>query len=263
MRKYAILLLFVVLSAIQFVYSQEKTKLTTEEIRTQSGIDPTRVNSKIGYSVMYYDKEDRNTQIKNRIALNVGVNKWSFTLKGDLVSILDDPALTDADGNVESFRTGIGDAKFSILNAFYNKGKVALAGSIEFVLPLGKGDFGSGYFSATPAMTLSYTINQGLFLAVQLQYSFGIARSESYPTLSVLTTRIFAAKFLNSGYFFVLEPRPIYNFANGEFDLIVSPLVGKALGKGFNLILLSEIPTKQATINSKGVLVQLGVNKSF
>lgn len=61
----------------------------------------------------------------------------------------------------------------------------------------------------------------------------------------------------------MLEPRPIYDFTNKNFDLIIAPIIGKALGKGFNLVFLSELPTKKATWESKGPMYQVGISKSF
>jgi hypothetical protein len=84
-----------------------------------------------------------------------------------------------------------------------------------------------------------------------------------YPEISVLTIRAFIAKFTNKGYFFVFEPRPIIDFENGSAELILSPIIGKALGGGFNFIMLAEFPTKSASYDTKGALYQFGFNKSF
>jgi len=138
-----------------------------------------------------------------------------------------------------------------------------MAASVEFNLPFGKQEFGSQYFSATPAITYAYTINTSLFLAIQPQYSFDIAKDELYPDLSVLTIRSFIAKFTKAGFFYVFEPRLIFDFENNNFDLILSPIMGKSLGAGFNIIGLMEIPTKQSTIETRGVLYQIGFNKNF
>ena len=52
-------------------------------------------------------------------------------------------------------------------------------------------------------------------------------------------------------------------FENDTFDLILSPIIGKSLGAGFNLIGLMEIPTKKTTLDNRGVLYQIGFNKNF
>jgi hypothetical protein len=88
-------------------------------------------------------------------------------------------------------------------------------------------------------------------------------KDPAYPSLSVITVRSFLAKFTNNGYFFVFEPRPIFDLSNETFDLILSPIIGKALGGGFNLILLAEFPTNETTIKTRGSLYQLGFNKNF
>lgn len=230
--------------------------LDIEKLRTESGVDPTRVNSRVGYSILYYDKADNASSINNKFSLVLGVNRWSFSIKPEIISIHSGVIGT-------GFETSFSDVKFSILNAFYIKDKNSLAGSVEFNLPFGKEGFGSQIFSATPAITYSYTINSSLFLAVQPQYTFDIAKDDLYPDVSVLTNRIFIAKFTKAGMFYVFEPRTIIDFENNNFDLILSPIIGKSLGAGFNLIGLMEIPTKQSTIDSRGILYQIGFNKNF
>lgn len=230
--------------------------LAIEKIRTESGVDPTRVNSRAGYSILYFDKADNASSISNKFNLVLGVNRWSFSVKPEIMTLHNGISGT-------GFETSFSDVKFSILNAFYVNGKTSLAGSVEFNLPTGKQGFGSQSFTATPAITFSYTINTSLFLAFQPQYSFAIAKDAIYPDLSVLTNRIFIAKFTNTGMFYVFEPRTIIDFENNTFDLILSPIIGKSLGAGYNLIALMEIPTKQSTINNRGILYQIGFNKNF
>jgi hypothetical protein len=130
-------------------------------------------------------------------------------------------------------------------------------------MPTGKPEFGSQYFSVTPSMTYSYTFNPSLFFATQPQYSFGLMKDPAYPDLSVLTIRSFLAKFTSSGLFFVFEPRFIFDLANGKTDFLISPIVGKSLGAGFNLIGLLEIPVTSNFRNTRGTLYQFGFNKNF
>lgn len=230
--------------------------LKLEQLRRESGVDPTRVQSRAGYSLLIYDQEDAAGQINNRISLNVGVNRWNLSMKYE--------AITRTTGEPGSgFTSGMGDIKFSLLNAFFVKGKHALAGGAEFSVPTGKSGFGSQYFSVSPSLTYSFTINPSLFLAVQPQYTFDLMKDPVNPSLSVLTVRSFLAKFTNNGYFFVFEPRPIVDLTNDTFDLILSPIIGKSLGGGFNLILLAEFPTNETTIKTRGNLYQFGFNKNF
>lgn len=244
---------FTVFAQTDSLFAQTDS-LAIEKMRAESGVDPTRVTSKVGFIAAYYDKPDNSSYIVNKFNVTLGVDRWSIALKPEIKSVLNGGS---------GFKTGISDMKFLILNAFYINGKHSMAGSVEFNIPFGKQDFGSQYFSATPAITYSYTLNDQLFFAIQPQYTFAIAKNDLYPDLRVLTTRIFLAKFTNSGYYFVFEPRSVYNFENKNYDMILSPIIGKALGAGMNLVFLMEIPTKKSTIDSNGILVQLGYNKNF
>ncbi|MDY2586825.1 hypothetical protein [Winogradskyella aquimaris] len=234
---------------------QEQDSTSLETLRTQSGVDPTRVVTKIAYSVWYYDQANDRMQINNRINYTAGVNRWSFSLKPELIT-----NNYTVEGN---FTTKVGDLRFTILNAFYVKGKHALAGAAEFTLPIGAEGFGSQYFSVNPSLTYSYTINQSLFFAIQPQYLFDLAKVQSYPDLSVFTLRTFLAKFTSSGWFYVFEPRIINNFESKTFDFVLSPIIGKSVGGGFNITGLVEVPTRQATIDNRGLLVQFGITKNF
>jgi len=254
--KYYILIQILLISSIGAFAQTKEDSLKLEQIRRESGVDPTRVQSRMGYSLLIYDQEDAAGQINNRISLNVGVNRWNLSMKYE--------AITRTTGEPGSgFTSGMGDIKFSLLNAFFVKGKHALAGGAEFSIPTGKPGFGSQYFSVTPSFTYSNTIKPSLFLAVQPQYTFNLMKDPANPSLSVITVRSFLAKFTNNGYFFVFEPRPIFDLTNDTFDLILSPIIGKALGGGFNLILLAEFPTNETTIKTRGNLYQFGFNKNF
>lgn len=226
-----------------------------EKLRTESGVDPTRVATRVGFSMAVYDQQGSAGQINTKPALTIGVGHWSFAVKTDVV--------TRTYANGDGFRSGMGDIRFSLLNAFFISGKHAVAGSVEFSIPTGGAGFGSQYFSMTPALTYSYTINPSLILAVQPQYAFDLMRDAATPALSVLTIRSFLAKFTPSGYFFVFEPRPVFDFSNNRTDLVLSPIIGKGLGKGFNLIALMEYPLSKFTRDNRGVLYQFGFNKNF
>lgn len=254
--KYNLLIQVLFISSIGAFAQTKEDSLKLEQVRRESGVDPTRVQSRAGYSLLIYDQEDAAGQINNRISLNVGVNRWNLSMKYE--------AITRTTGEPGSgFTSGMGDIKFSLLNAFFVKGKHALAGGAEFSIPTGEPDFGSQYFSVTPSLTYSYTIKPSLFLAVQPQYTFDLMKDPAYPSLRVITVRSFLARFTNHGYFFVFEPRPIIDLTHDTFDLILSPIIGKALGGGFNLILLAEFPTNETTIKTRGNLYQFGFNKNF
>jgi Putative MetA-pathway of phenol degradation len=256
-RKHSILLLFFVISATSIIAQSSKTdSISIEKLRTESGVDPTRVQSRAGYSVLVQDLPETNGIITNRLSLNLGVNRWSLALKAE--SVTRTPTIPGS-----GFNSGFGDIRFNVLNAFFVKGKHALAANAEFAIPTGGTQYGSGYFSVTPALTYSYTINPTLFLAFQPQYSFDLMKDPLYPELSVITIRCFLAKFTASGMFFVFEPRPIFDLANHKTDFVISPIIGKSLGAGFNLIALAEIATTSNLQKNRGQVFQFGFNKNF
>jgi len=61
----------------------------------------------------------------------------------------------------------------------------------------------------------------------------------------------------------VIEPRPVIDFTNDQTYFILSPIIGKALGGGFNIIALAELPLTKQTNEAFGGLYQFGFNKSF
>ena len=256
MKLKIVFLFYFVLFCTLIEAQQTKDSISLQKIRTQSGIDPTRIVTRLIYSISFFDRSNNRAQINNRLNLTLGVDRWSFSLKPELITRND---------NVfnGSFETGAGDLRFSILNAFYVKKKHALAASAEFVMPTGRQGFGSQYFSVNPGLTYSYTINQTLFFAIQPQYLFHLSKVIQNPNLSVFTLRTFLAKFTKSGWFMVFEPRIINDFENDNFDLIIAPIVGKSLEGGFNITSVLELPTKKQTIDNRGVLVQLGITKNF
>ena len=66
-------------------FAQEPEEhLSLDEVRTQSGVDPTRIISKIGFSTWYFDKEAGNAQVNNRISATFGVDDWAFNVRMDL-----------------------------------------------------------------------------------------------------------------------------------------------------------------------------------
>ena len=87
-------------------FAQEPEEhLSLDEVRTQSGVDPTRIISKIGFSTWYFDKEAGNAQVNNRISATFGVDDWAFNVRMDLVSINNVP------GRRGFFVTGAGNMK--------------------------------------------------------------------------------------------------------------------------------------------------------
>jgi hypothetical protein len=242
----------------QFTLAQEMKNDTTsiEKLRTESGVDPTRVQSRASYSILIQDLPLQAGIITNRVALTLGINRWSMAVKTEAVSRT--PSIPG-----EGFNSGIGDVKFNVLNAFYVNGKHALAANAEFSVPFGGNTYGTGYFSVTPAVTYSYTIKSSLVFAIQPQYTFSLFKDPLFPDLSVITIRSFLAKFTKTGYFFVFEPRPVFDLENKNTDFIISPILGKSLGAGFNLLFLAEFPLTNNLRNARGITWQFGFNKNF
>lgn len=263
--KQLLTILFLLSAWVSFGQSVQKEENPPEEsideLRTQSGVDPTRISSRVGYSYMFIDKQSVGAQINNRIVAALGINNWSFQVKTDVVTTNLAPG--------GRWTSGLGDLRFSMLNAFYVKGKSAWASSLEFGIPTASQSIaqyaGMGtYFYATQSVTYSYTITPSLMLAVQPQYTFSITKpSKDFPDLSTLTLRVFLAYFAKSGFFFVLETRPVYDFGTKNFDVVLGPIIGKSLGAGYNLVFLSDIPTNKANLHSKGAIYQLGITKTF
>ncbi|MEO0505595.1 MAG: transporter [Bacteroidota bacterium] len=255
MNKKKQILLYILL-AIPLITLSQKDSLDLEKIRVQSGVDPTRINTKLAYSIWYYDRSDNRSLINNRIKFTAGIQKWGLSLKYEVATLNSGIA-------GEGFKTRGADLELNITNTLYLKKKHAVAVGLGINLPTGALGFGSQYFSINPSMTYAYTINPSLILATQPQYTFHIAKDNTFPDLSVLTIRTFIAKFQKSGWFYVFEPRIIHDFADDNFNLILSPIIGKSIGSGFNLGVVLEFPTKQETIDNRGILIQTGITKNF
>jgi hypothetical protein len=250
-------ILFILLAGGLFINGDAQTdSAALEKLRTESGVDPTRVATRVGLSVIAQDQRGQAGIITNRLSMNLGVGRWSLNAK------LETATKTSGIPGT-GFESSFGDFRLNILNAFFVKGKHALAGNAEFLVPTAKPGFGQPYFSVTPALTYSYTINPSLIFAIQPQYTFDLISDPAFPDLSVITIRCFLAKFTKTGYFFVIEPRPIFDLGNDKFDFVISPIMGKSLGGGFNLILLTEIPVTNNIHDTRGIVWQFGFNKNF
>ncbi len=234
----------------KIIKGTETDSAKVEQVRTQSGVDPTRIQTRVGYSIYTNDPEGPVFLVFNRLSANFGIGRWSINTKFEWGSRTGDIPGT-------GFHSGIGDFKFSLLNAFLAKGKHAMAASAEFALPTGKQGIGLQYFSTTPSLTYSYTIKTTLVFALQPQYTFALAKDPISPPLSSLTIRSFLGHFSPEGYFVVFEARPIFNFNTSNAGLILSPILGKSIGKGFNLAALAEFAI---TENSRVSKYQIGFN---
>ncbi len=116
--------------AVNVVRAQSDSANLAKIIK-ESGVDPTKVQSRASYSVIIWDPLGPPIQVINKFVFNLGINRWNFSVKYDLVSNY----TNDSTG---TFQTGSGDIKFGALNAFFVKGKHALAGAAELVIPTGR-----------------------------------------------------------------------------------------------------------------------------
>ncbi len=256
----AIVLTCISLTALAQEQKEMPHPETIDEVRTQSGVDPTRITSRFGFSTTFFDRPADNALIRNRLSATFGVDNWSFQLKAESMSANTIPG--------EGFRTGFGDLKFAVLNSFYTKGRHALAGSLDVVLPTASRSIaqaaGMGsHMLMTAAVTYAFTVTPSFFVAAEPQYTFTLAKSKGLPDANIFTVRLFMAYFFKSGFFMVLEPRPIYDITNKQFSMYLSPIVGKTLGGGFNLIAMAEIPLNKSTMQKAGATYIIGFNRVF
>ena len=157
MEKALLILFSIVFTAL--TYAQTDSASMAKMVK-ESGIDPTKVQSRASYSFLISDPSGSPIRIINRLTFNLGINRWNFTGKYELTS-----NYTNSSEGV--FSTGSGDFKFNALNAFFVKGKHALAGSAELTFPIGKPGYSIQYFALMPALTYSYSINPSFIFAIQ------------------------------------------------------------------------------------------------
>lgn len=84
MKNTFLLTLFAISSSMLSFGQTDSAKL--EQIRTESGVDPTRVQSRVGYTFLINDQKANAGQITNRMTITLGVNRWSFAAKYEAVS---------------------------------------------------------------------------------------------------------------------------------------------------------------------------------
>ena len=82
------LLVLVLLTTYSVLFAQTNAdSVDLEKLRRESGVDPTRVQSRAGYTFLMFDREGSAGQINNRLSLNLGVNRWNFSMKYDVISL--------------------------------------------------------------------------------------------------------------------------------------------------------------------------------
>ena len=228
-----------------------------EKLRKESGVDPTRVSTRLVYGQEFFDPKGSGFSYNNTFKLNVGVGAWSFSLKTRARSTY------SASETNEKFTNGIDDFTFALGNTVYYKGKHAVNVGLEFIAPFGSPSFSAQSFILTPNFTYAYTISSKLIFAINPQYTFTVAKTDLVPSISLVTIRPFFASFFPSGVFAVFEPRLLYDSKAEQFDVVISPILGKGLGKGWNIVGIAEVPVTNNKIESLGVLYKFGVQKNF
>ena len=255
--------LFLCLLFSSIVLAQSETQQAKmDQIVQESGIDPTRNQSTVLYAFLVNTPKNSPIRMFNRFSGSVAVKDWTFTARYDVTSIY----LDKNDFQVGGFYTGLGDLRISGQNTFFKKGKHALAAATEVLIPTAKSGYafyGTSYFAFTPFLSYSVMPILGTLFVIQSKYTFDVLRQPNTPALQLWVTRIFVAQFTRKGYFFVLEPRPIVDFTKKNCNFIMSSIIGKALGKGFNLLAMIELPTSNKFWKETGPTYQLMLNKSF
>ena len=117
MKKKILVSLVLCCSTLLIIAQTDTAQL--ERIRTESGVDPTRVQSRVGYTFLINDIEDDAGQITNRATLTLGVNRWSFAAKYEVIS-----KTSGVPGT--GFRSGMGDIKFSSIKCFFCQGEISI-----------------------------------------------------------------------------------------------------------------------------------------
>lgn len=118
----------------------------------------------------------------------------------------------------------------------FNPNDYFIPANSGWVFPLYYGFSNSNFYDASGSKSNVIEINQNPPVFLEM--------GQNVKTHSIIPMMIYFGKG-------VFEPRTIFDFENNKFDLILSPIIGKSLGAGFNLIDRIEIPTKQSTIDSR------------
>lgn len=255
--QFILLVLLCVFSTKAIAQTETKQEDTTsmENLRGESGVDPIIIHSKITLNTFICDPKGPSGSITNMANLTLAFRKWSFGLEGSYKTLMS--------GNPgEGFHSNGGDLKFTLTTKIYKKGKHSFAATGKLIFPTGEKGYGSQYFSFTPAITYIYSLKPSLILAVQPQYSFHIMKDPLYPNLSLLTIKALFAKFTRTGSAYGIEIKPTINLTSDEFKIFISPFVSKALGSGFNILLLCDIPANKYAVD-EGPTFQIGINRNF
>jgi hypothetical protein len=236
--------------------AQAPDSAAAERVRTESGIDPTRIVSVagVGFEVVDFPGDRFASAVIPR--LGIGAGAWSAALDTRL-------AATYAGEPGASLVTGLGDVGLTLVRAFRPAARHAVAVGAELSLPVGRPEIGGRAVSVTPSVTWAWTLRPWLVVAAQPQYERSLLRASDAPATSILTLRGFVAVFRPSGWFYVLEGRVREDFELGRSYAQVAPVVGKNIGRGFNLAATLDLPLSSAARDRFGVLWRVGVQRVF
>jgi hypothetical protein len=241
------------------VNAQTETKgkdtLSMVSVRAASGVDPINIKSRILFTSHINNPKGPAVNIMNNAGVLVGIRNWYIGFYGSAATVL-----SGIPG--EGFKSGCGDFMITLQDRFYMHGKHGLAITGALVFPTGKRGFGSQYFSFTPVFTWLYEFNRSLIMVIQPQYSFHLVKDPAYPPLRLLSARAIVAKFTKTGYAFCLQVKPVINLQSDSFYCYVSPFVNRALGAGFNVLFLYDIPVNKTAANL-GPAFEIGINRYF
>jgi hypothetical protein len=254
---FAVMVLVLVSSRIAGQEADTTNIEELEKLRKESGVDPTRISTRVNYGQEFLDPKGSGYSYNNTFKLTMGIGNWAFYIKSRARS-----TYTPGEPN-GTFSSGIDDFTFSAANTVYYKGKHAINVGVEILAPVGNQAFSSQSFLMTPNFTYAYTISPKLIFALNPQYTFTVAKSDVVPAVSLITIRPFFAGFFPSGVFAVIEPRVLYNFKDEKFDMIISPILGKSLGKGWNIVAIVEAPVTNKQIETLGMMYKFGIQKNF
>ena len=192
MRK-TICLLFIFMFCFRALYSQQVDSIESKKLdnlRTESGVDPTRVSSRVNFTFEFIDPQGPGYSFNTVLKANVGIAKWSFALKTKIKSTYQGNS-----GPGEMMKKGFDDLTFSIGNTVFYKGRHAINIGADLVAPIGSSDFSGQAFLFTPNFTYAVTISPEFIFAINPQYSMTVVRTENVQRVSLLTVRPFLQHF--------------------------------------------------------------------
>ncbi|HEX5817410.1 MAG TPA: hypothetical protein VFY20_00930 [Gemmatimonadales bacterium] len=238
------------------VPAQVSDSAAAERVRTESGIDPTRVISVASVALEVVDFPDDRFTSAVIPRIGIGAGAWSAVLDGRIAAISSGEAGAP-------LVTGFGDVGLTVARAFRGGRRHAFAAAAELVVPVGSEGVGSGAVAITPAFTWAWTLRPTLVIAAQSQWARSLLRASGAAEQSLLTLRGYVATFRPSGWFFVLEGRVAQDFVRERADVIVSPVAGRNIGKGLSLAGLFELPVSSRGRERYGMLARVGAQRAF